>query len=80
MVGRAHKGLDILHRLNEAAVDPDDLPLQPITVTGCGLTDSEVIADTCAMTQPERPGVDIICIVHGPTATSHFSTGSRRDT
>ena len=41
VVGRAHKGLDILQKLNEAAVDPDDLPLQPVMVTACGLSDSE---------------------------------------
>jgi len=79
VVGRAHKGLDILHKLNEAAVDPDDLPLQPITVTGCGLTDSEVITDTCAMTHPERPGFDIICTVHGLTVTCRFPSGTRID-
>ena len=46
VVGRAHKGLDILQKLNEAAVDPDDLPLQPITITACGLSDSEA----CSLT------------------------------
>ena len=42
VVGRAHKGLDMLNKLNEAAVDPNDLPLQPVLVTACGLCDSEV--------------------------------------
>ena len=42
VVGRAHKGLPILEKLNEAAVDPDDLPVQPVSITACGLTDSEV--------------------------------------
>ena len=42
VVGRAHKGLSILEKLNEAAVDPDDLPMQPVSITACGLTDSEV--------------------------------------
>ena len=32
----------MLNKLNEAAVDPDDLPLQPVLVTACGLCDSEV--------------------------------------
>jgi UPF0288 family protein (methanogenesis marker protein 3) len=42
VVGRVHKGLDILEKLNDAAVDPDDVPLQRITITNCGLTDSQV--------------------------------------
>ena len=42
VVGRAHKGLSILEKLNEAAVDPDDLPMQQVSITACGLTDSEV--------------------------------------
>lgn len=46
VVGRAHKGLDILNKLNEAAVDPDDLPLQPVLVTACGLCDSEGIHES----------------------------------
>jgi hypothetical protein len=36
-----HKGLDILESLNEAAVDPNDVPLQRTTITSCGLTDSQ---------------------------------------
>ena len=46
VVGRAHKGLAILQKLNEAPVDPDDLPLQPIMVLACGLTDSEACSFT----------------------------------
>lgn len=42
VVGRVHKGLEILETLNEAAVDPDDLPLQRVTIIKCGLTDSKV--------------------------------------
>ncbi len=42
VVGRVHKGLEILEKVNESATDPDDLPLQRITITSCGLTDSQV--------------------------------------
>ena len=42
VVGRVHRGLDILEKVNESAVDPDDLPLQRITITSCGLTDAQV--------------------------------------
>lgn len=42
VVGRVHKGLEILEKVNESAVDPDDLPLQRITITSCGLTDAQV--------------------------------------
>ncbi|BDA45262.1 probable peptidyl-prolyl cis-trans isomerase E [Coccomyxa sp. Obi] len=41
VVGRVHKGLEILEKINESAVDPDDLPLQRITITSCGLTDAQ---------------------------------------
>lgn len=39
-----HRGLEILEKVNEAAVDPDDLPLQRITIISCGLTDAQVPA------------------------------------
>ncbi|KAK9901375.1 hypothetical protein WJX75_009164 [Coccomyxa subellipsoidea] len=41
VVGRVHRGLEILEKVNESAVDPDDLPLQRITITSCGLTDAQ---------------------------------------
>lgn len=48
VVGRVHRGLEILEKVNESAVDPDDLPLQRITITSCGLTDAQVQSPACS--------------------------------
>ena len=69
VVGRVHKGLPILEKLNEAAVDPDDLPLQPVSITACGLTDSEVTLALLLCLQ--TPSGDIVwpsIYVHARTA------------
>ncbi len=42
VVGRVHRGLETLEKVNEAATDPDDIPLQRISITSCGLTDAQV--------------------------------------
>ncbi len=54
VVGRVHKGLEILEKVNESAVDPDDLPLQRIVITSCGLTDAQVY-----VTNPARVYTEI---------------------
>ncbi|EIE20043.1 cyclophilin-like protein [Coccomyxa subellipsoidea C-169] len=41
VVGRVHRGLETLEKVNEAATDPDDIPLQRISITSCGLTDAQ---------------------------------------
>lgn len=41
VVGRVHLGMGILDKLNSAELDYKDIPISPITVAACGLTDSQ---------------------------------------
>ena len=41
VVGRVHIGMDILDKLNTTEIDYKDIPVSPITISACGLTDSQ---------------------------------------
>ena len=41
VVGRVHVGMEILDKINGTEVDYKDIPVSPLTVSGCGITDSE---------------------------------------